>query len=372
MTNKSTCLNIDKNDNSPLFLGQSLGLQEYIEPRYPQLYELFKKQRSQQWVETEINLSEDQVQWATLPEGTKQITILNLSNQMMMDSMLGRSPLRSIMPFVSNEELEILYGEIQRTEASLHSVTYTHIIQSVFPDPESVLEEIKENKKALNRLTLIKDLFDELYVLSVKMQYEQEILGQEWSEEQVHYLKKTILKTLVAHYALESNQFMASFSMTFALAEQDILMGFAAELALIAKDEVGVHVDASEAILSIQKAEWPDIWEEVKPELVDLFLEVYENEAAWGEYVLSEGRKVVGLNATLIREYLQYVITCSMTKIGLDVPEHLLRVKNPIPWIEEWIDISRIQPSPQEAEKLNYRIGKVDAAVNVDELDFDI
>lgn len=367
----STCLNLDKNDDSPLFLGETLGLQEYVQPRYPKLYEIFKDQRAQQWVETEIDLAEDQKQWVSLPEGIKEITILNLSNQMMMDSMLGRSPLRSLMPFVSNEELEILYGEIQRTESSLHSVTYTHIIQSVFPNPEEVLEEIKKNKKALKRLELIKNLFDELYIMSVKMQYEQEILGQAWSDGQVFELKRLIMKTLVAHYALESNQFMASFSMTFAVAVQDMLMGFASELVLIAKDELGIHVDASEAILSIQIAAWPDVWETIQEEVVAIFMEVYNNEVDWGEYVLSGDRKVVGLNAVLIKEFLQYICSGSMKKLNLEVPEEMWRDKNPIPWIEEFIDVGKLQPSPQEAEILNYKIGKINSEVNVDELDFD-
>lgn len=368
----STCLNIDKCDDSPLFLGETLGLQEYIHPRYPKIYEIFKSQRAQQWVETEIDLSEDQKQWVTLPEGIKEITILNLANQMMMDSMLGRSPLRSLIPFVSNEELEIAYGEIQRTEASLHSVTYTHIIQSVFPDPQAVLDEIKNNKKALKRLELIKGLFDDLYIMSVKMQYEQDILGQEWSEEQVFELKKLILKTLVAHYALESNQFMASFSMTFAVAVQDMLLGFASELVLIAKDEIGIHVDFSETVLQIQKAAWPEVWEEIEEEIIDIFVEVFDNEVSWGEYVLSGDRKVVGLNAVLIKEFLQYVCSGSLKKLDLPIPEHIQRDKNPIPWIEDFIDVGKLQPSPQEAEILNYKIGKVNAEVNVDELDFDI
>ena len=368
----TTCLNLDKSDNSPLFLGESLGLQEYLTPRYPKLYQIFKDQRAQQWVETEIDLSNDQTQWVSLPEETKQITILNLANQMMMDSMLGRSPLRSLMPFVSNEELEIAYGEIQRTEASLHSVTYSHIIQSVFPNPDEVLEEIKKNKKALKRLDLIKDLFDELYEMSIKKQYEEEILCQTWSEEQNRELKKTILKTLVAHYVLESNQFMASFSMTFALAEQDILKGFAKELQLIARDEIGIHVGFSEEVVSIQREEWKDIWEEIEEDLVAIFLEVFYSECDWGEYVLSEGRKVVGLNAVLIKEFLQYVCTGSMEKLGLKVPEEIYRKDNPLLWMETWIDISKIQPAPQEAEILNYKIGKVNAAVDTSELDFDI
>lgn len=366
-----TVLNINKSDNSPLFLGEELGLQTYLSPRYPKIYQLFKDQRAQQWVETEVDLSIDQRQWATLPEETKEITILNLANQTMMDSMLGRAPLRSLAPFITNEEYEIAWLEIQRMEGSIHSVTYSHIIQSVFPNPDEILEEIKKNSKALKRLEKITKLFDDLYLMGIKKQYEEEVLGEKWGEDKLFELKKLILKTVTACYILESNQFNASFSMTFALAEQDILPGIAAELVLIAKDELGIHTEFGLEAVSIQRNAWPEVWDAIKDEIVEYFIEVYENESYWGEYVLSGKRKVVGLNAQLVREYLQYVITQSMMALGLAVPDHIRRDKNPITWIENWIDVSRLQPAPQEAVLLNYKLGQIDNEVDTDELDLD-
>lgn len=366
-----TVLNIEKNDDSPLFLGEDLGLQTYLSPRYHRLYELFKEQRENLWVETEVPLAVDQKQWATLPEEIKEITILNLANQVMMDSLLGRSPMQCLAPFVSNEEYEIMLLEWQRMEGCVHSVTYSHIIQSVFPNPEEILEQIKQNKVALKRLEKITQLFDELYKASITKQYEEEILGQEWGEEKLFELKKLIFKTIVAIYILESNQFNASFSMTFGLAQQDILPGFAAELQLIARDELSIHTRMSEAVISIQKQAWPDVWEAIQPEVLQLFEEVHQNEVYWGEYVLSGNRKIVGLNAELVKEYLQFVCTNSMRFMGLEPPEHIRRESNPIPWIEKWIDMASVQPSPQEQPITNYKVGKYNSDIDEDALDID-
>lgn len=367
-----TVLNMQKGDDCPLFLGEDLGLQTYLNPRYPEIYKLFKDQRSQQWVETEVDLSIDQRQWVSLPEEVKQITVLNLANQVMMDSLLGRSPMRALAPFITNEEYEIAWLEIQRMEGAIHSVTYSHIIQSVFPNPDEVLEEIKKNAKALKRLEGITSLFDELYKQSIIKQYEEDVLGQEWCEEKNFELKKLILKTITACYILESIQFNASFSMTFALAEQDILPGIANELMLIAKDELGIHTEFGLTSVNIQRKVWPEVWGAIQHEVVEYFTEVYENEAGWGEYVLSEGRKVVGMNGGLIREYLQFVTTNSMQKLGLPVPEGIYRSKNPIPWIENWIDVSKIQSAPQEQEILNYKFGKIDNELDVSKLSFEL
>lgn len=364
-------LNVTKAEKQPLYFGEEMGLQTYLSPRYPELYNLFIEQRSCHWIETQVDLSGDQKQWATLPQAYKEITILNLSNQVMMDSLLGRAPLVSLAPFVSNEEYEIMLIEWQRVEATLHSVTYSHMIRSVFPDPERVLEEIKLNAKALHRLDRIKGLFDELYLQSVMYQSDKELNGEDWRElypEKMQYLRRLLLKTHASIYFLESNKFNASFSMTFALAEQDVMNGFANLLKLISRDELTLHTKMSEAVLRILAKTWPEDWAAVQDEVLELFNEAILGEVEWGKHVLQGSRVIVGYNADILKDYVYYIGKRSLQKIGIQPPDYLTVDKNPIPWINEWLNMSSVQVAPQETEITNYRIGAINPTINKEEI----
>ncbi len=341
-----TVLNLNKNDGNPLFLGSQLGLQEYTDPVYPQLEELALLQRSQFWTETEIDMSKDAIQWKGLDEDIQDISILNLSWQIMADSIVGRSPFTVLLPFITNPEYEGMMVQWGYFE-NLHSRAYSNIVRNTFPEPQEIINEVKRNEKAFGRLELIVDLFNGLAAIDPVYNDREE-------------LKCSLYKTIIAIYALESMQFYCSFACTFALAEQDILNGFADNLKLIAKDEA-LHTRMSLEVLNILKAdpEWQKTIEAEQENAMFILTHVMEKEREWSKYLFSEGRQVMGLNAHLLDEYLCYVSANSFKAIGFEInfeyPE-----RNPIPWIDKYLDPSKVQVAPQERQITNYRIGSTD------------
>ena len=64
---------------------------------------------------------------------------------------------------------------------------------------------------------------------------------------------------------------------------------------------------------------------------------------------------LIGMNAAILKEYMDYIFAVRLTNIGLD-PKRLglTLVKNPLPWVDNYLDSSHIKSAPQEIESVNY------------------
>lgn len=339
-------LNLNKNDSNPLFLGEKLGLQEYTDPVYPALEELALLQRSQFWTETEIDMSKDAIQWKGLDKSTQDISVLNLSWQIMADSIVGRAPFSVIIPFITNSEYEGMMVQWGYFE-NLHSRAYSNIIRTVFPNPKETIDKVKSSVEAFDRLKLIVELFDAL-------------AEQDPNNYDPDILKPLLYKCVVAIYALESMQFYCSFACTFALAEQDTLNGIADNLKLIAKDEA-LHTRMSLEVLNILRKDkaWDSTIKECEKDASFILTDIRFAEKEWSSYLFSEGRQIMGMNKHLLDEYLDYISGNAFRAGGFHynfkTPE-----RNPIPWIDKYLEPSKVQVAPQERQITNYRVGSTD------------
>ena len=75
---------------------------------------------------------------------------------------------------------------------------------------------------------------------------------------------------------------------------------------------------------------------------------------------------MIGLNAALLKEYVEYIAGIRMESAGLK--NTYGRKPNPLPWTQKWISGKEVQVSPQEVELSSYRIG--DAKMDVTEKTF--
>jgi ribonucleotide reductase beta subunit family protein with ferritin-like domain len=72
------------------------------------------------------------------------------------------------------------------------------------------------------------------------------------------------------------------------------------------------------------------------------------------------------MNAAILKEYMDYIFAVRMTNIGMD-PKKLGLVlgKNPLPWIDNYLDSSHIKSAPQEIESVNY-VAAIDSSQDED------
>lgn len=361
----TTLLNLEwDHTNADLFLGDSLGIADYVRVAHPELERLALLQRSQFWTETEISLEADKKQWGNLPREIQEITLLNLAWQTQTDSFISRAPEAAIMPLVSRPELEGMLKQWSYFE-DLHSRAYSNIIRNVLTDPAEFIDSVTKNQEAFARIADSVELFNELYQLGQYFIAVRDHRGDNtYPETEFPEVKREtqakLLDAYFAIYGLEAMQFYASFACTFALAENDILQGIAKNLQLIAKDEA-LHTQMSKAIIQIMFQQFDkDLVDEAVAKAPAQLLKTLKTEIEWGHFIF-KGRSLIGLNAELLEEYLYFVGRNAFMHIGVEWPSHLpVITKNPIPWIMNWLDTTSLQPAPQEIQiGAAYRVGQV-------------
>lgn len=365
---------------SKLFLGQDLGIADYVNVRYPRLEELALLQRSQFWVETEISLEADKKQWPNLPQHIKNKTLLNLAWQTQADSIITRAPEDAILKLVSRPELEGMLIQWSYFE-NIHSRAYSNIIRNVLPNPGDFIATVQANDEAFARLALPVSVIDELAEIAdiwldarANLEIAEKEGTLEYTEEAdflalTEQVQQKILEFYYAVYALEAIMFYASFACTFALAENDILTGIAKNLQLIAKDEALHTVMAMEVLRIIQSGEFPPhVVAAAQANAPKILRSILETEINWAHYIFPEGEDIPGLNADLLVEYLYYNARLAFMAINIPWPEDLpVIMEDPIGWMKGWLNTKNQQVAPQEAQITNYRVGATSQA-NPDDL----
>lgn len=376
----STVFNREWDHNEArLFLGQELGIADYVNVRYPRLEELALLQRSQFWVETEISLENDKKQWPNLPQHIKNKTLLNLAWQTQADSIITRAPEDAINKLVSRPELEGMLIQWSYFE-NIHSRAYSNIIRNVLPNPGEFIATVQANDEAFARLALPVTVIDEMSELAdlwlkereaIELAQEDDVmcLAPHEFQELTEQLQQKILEFYYAVYALEAIMFFASFACTFALAENDILTGIAKNLQLIAKDEALHTVMAMEVLRIIQSGEFPPhVVAAAQANAPKILRSILETEINWAHYIFPEGEDIPGLNADLLVEYLYYNARLAFMAINIPWPEDLpVIMEDPIGWMKGWLNTKNQQVAPQEAQITNYRVGATSQA-NPDDL----
>lgn len=376
----STVFNREWDHNEArLFLGQELGIADYVNVRYPRLEELALLQRSQFWVETEISLENDKKQWPNLPQHIKNKTLLNLAWQTQADSIITRAPEDAINKLVSRPELEGMLIQWSYFE-NIHSRAYSNIIRNVLPNPGEFIATVQANDEAFARLALPVTVIDEMSELAdlwlkereaIELAQEDDVmcLSPHEFQELTEQLQQKILEFYYAVYALEAIMFFASFACTFALAENDILTGIAKNLQLIAKDEALHTVMAMEVLRIIQSGEFPPhVVAAAQANAPKILRSILETEINWAHYIFPDGEDIPGLNADLLVEYLYYNARLAFMAINIPWPEDLpVIMEDPIGWMKGWLNTKNQQVAPQEAQITNYRVGATSQA-NPDDL----
>jgi len=340
----------------PLFLGDDLGLFDTVNCAYPILEDLYQKQVSQIWNENEISLVQDKQDMLTLPKDTVDLMVKTISWQALADSVASKSISGLLMRYVSNSELEGLLNVWSFFE-TIHARAYSHIVKQTFVNPNQMLRDTYNSVETLVRSEAIVAAFNNLEQLPVDATTEEK--------------REAIALAFAALFALEAIAFMSSFAVTFAITETGAFQGIGQEVTLIARDEA-LHTRMDYAILSIlqQSPEWRESFKSLTPKIKEVLDSVVNQELKWADYLFSEGRQVIGLTSTLLKEYTLYMAKPLYDALSVDFDFEVIE-KNPCQYMDKYIDSSKMQVAPQELQITSYKIGSVkDDTENLD-LDFD-
>ncbi|WP_369151868.1 class Ia ribonucleoside-diphosphate reductase subunit beta [Candidatus Thiodubiliella endoseptemdiera] len=357
----------------PMFFGNSVNVARFDKQKYEVFEKLTEKQLSFFWRPEEIDVSKDKIDFAKLLPNEKHIFISNLQYQILLDSVQGRSPVIAFLPIVSLPEVEN-WIETWSFSETIHSRSYTHIIRAITNEPGVVFDDIMKTDEIIKRAESVSEKYDELIKCTQAFLLHGEstlTIGAATVNINLYCLKKKLYLTLMSVNILEAVRFYVSFACSFAFAERKVMEGNAKIIKMIARDEA-LHLSGTQHMLNLMRSgkDDPDMQKiaaECEEEVITMFKEACNQEKEWAEYLFRDG-SMIGLNAEILKQYLEYITNIRMKAIGLE-PIFDDRA-NPLPWINHWLDSDNVQVAPQETEITSYLVSAIDSNMDVDDTDF--
>ena len=326
-------INVDST-KQPLFLGKDLAIQRYDRLKYPKLYDLYDQQLNFFWRPQEVNLTKDASDYKKLSDEERFVFDSNLKFQTMGDSMLSRS-IHQMMHHVSNPELEICMNVWSFFE-TIHSNSYTYILQNVYPDATKFFDSILEDEEIVKRANFLTSKYDAL-------------MGNTKDP------KEQILEALIATQIMEGLTFYVSFACSFYFGYRGKMEGNAKIINLISRDE-NLHVAITQNVIKYLRDN-PDegfqsTYKKSEEKIYEFYRAAVDAEKEWVDYLFSKG-SLVGLTPDSLKQYVEYLANNRLNSLGL---KKLYDTKsNPLGgWLDSFYDSKKVQVAPQETEISSY------------------
>ena len=331
-----------------LILGQEVGLFDTIHKLYPEIWKIYEQQRSLDWSFNEFNYSSCISDFKNATKSEYDMMIKTLAWQWEADSIATYAIAPVLAPFITSSELWAAWIKITEMEVT-HAATYSEIVRNSFDDPKDILDEILSVQEAHDRVDKVLAAFNEGYKASHRY-----ALGEIENNQETY---NTVFKTIVALYCMERIQFMASFAVTFALCNDGRFQPIGKAIQKIAQDELECHAELDRIVLQYEMTteRGKNAIEQCRTEIKEMIDSVVESEKVWIDYLFSEGRELVGMNADRLFQWTLYSAKDVYHTLGIE-PEHALPENNPLKFMEKWLDLSKNQPSPQEQDIAAYKV----------------
>ena len=361
-----TVFNKNKTDTlkQPMFFGKPLGVQRYDGAKYPVFDKLTTQQLGYFWRPEEVSLQKDRADFTQLNETQKHIFTSNLKYQILLDSVQGRGPGLAFIPYCSLPELESAMIAWEFMEM-IHSKSYTYIIKNVYSDPSDIFDTILDDEKIIARAESVTKAYDEFinqaHSWDTGCMWTESSRGSPTSRWCEKDLKRSLYRAVMNVNILEGIRFYVSFACSFAFGELKLMEGSAKIISLISRDESQHLVLTQQIIKKWQEGDDPtmlEIIEEEHDNVVEMFKNCVEEEKDWAEYLFKDG-SMIGLNAKLLGQYVEWIGNRRMKAVGIDPIYDVPLRNNPLPWTEHWLNSKGQQNAPQETEIESYVVGAI-------------
>ena len=348
--------------NRKMFLDPAgpVTIQRFEEVKYKKIADFEATARGFFWQPEEISLTKDSNDFKDASDAVKHIFTSNLLRQTALDSLQGRGPSQIFTPVISLPELEALVYNWTFFETNIHSKSYSHIIRNIYNVPKDVFNTIHDTKEIVDMASSVGNYYEALHIINCRKQMGETIPEKEYI--------KAIWMALHASYALEAFRFMVSFATSLAMVENKIFMGNGNIIQLILQDEL-LHKGWTAYLINQvvkEDSRFVEAKIECESEVYALYLDVIREEKAWADYLFNKG-PVIGLNANILKDFVDYTAVSALKEIGIKYQQVAPR-STPIPWFNKHVDTSKKQTALQESESTNYVIGVMSENLDYDAL----
>ena len=293
------------------------------------------------WMPNEINMSADIALWKDpngLTEDERTIVKRNLGFFSTADSLVANNLVLAVYKHITNPECR-QYLLRQAFEEALHTHAYQYVVESLGMDEAEVFNMYRElpsvARKAVWSLKYTQSLSDPTF--------------QTGTPE----ADQRLLRDLIAFYVVfEGIFFYVGFTQILSMGRRNKMTGTAEQLQYILRDE-SMHMNFGIDVINQIKIENPHLWTPAfQQEMIDLIKEGTELEYQYALDTMPRG--ILGMNATMMKEYLQFIANRRLAQIGL--AEQYPGVTNPFPWMSEIMDLKK-EKNFFETRVIEYQTG---------------
>jgi ribonucleoside-diphosphate reductase beta chain len=301
-------------------------LNQLVPFKYKWAWEKYLAGCANHWMPNEINMSADVVLWndpAGLTEDERIIIKRNLGFFATADSLVANNLVLAVYRLITNPECR-QYLLRQAFEEALHTHAYQHVIQSLGLDEAEVFNMYREvpsvAKKALWAMPYTQSLGDPTFKT-----------GTPENDQR-------LLRDLIAFYVVfEGIFFYVGFTQILSMGRRNKMTGTAEQFQYILRDE-SMHLNFGIDVINQIKNENPQLWtKDFQQEMIQLIKQGVDLEYQYAIDTMPRG--ILGLNASMFKDYLQFIANRRLTQIGL--VEQYPGVENPFPWMSEMMDLKK-------------------------------
>jgi ribonucleoside-diphosphate reductase beta chain len=318
---------------------ETVDVNQLMPLKYEWAWEHYLNGCANHWMPTEVSMAGDIALWKGngLTPDERLVILRNLGFFATAESLVANNITLAIFRHVTNAECR-QYLLRQGFEEAIHTHTFHYIVESLGLDEHEVFGMYHDIPAIRAK--------DEL-----EMKLTADILEPDFSTATFAGAQR-FLENLIGYYVImEGIFFYAGFAMILSFHRQNRMKGIGEQFQYILRDET-IHLNFGIDLINGIKAENPELWtEEFRNRTVATIRHAVELEIAYAEDCLPTG--VLGLNADLFREYVQFIADRRLERIGLP---RQYRARNPFPWMSETIDLGK-EKNFFESRVTEYRSG---------------
>lgn len=293
------------------------------------------------WMPQEVNMTADVATWKRddgLSDDERRIIMRSLGYFSTADSLVANNLVLGIYRLITNPECR-QYLLRQAFEEAIHTHAYQYCIESLGMDEGEVFNMYREvpsvAKKAAWSLNHTHSLSDPNFNTGTTEDDQQ------------------LLRNLIGFYCVtEGIFFYCGFTQILSMGRRNKMTGVAEQFQYILRDE-SMHLNFGIDVINQIKLENPQLWtSEFQQEVIQMILEGTQLEIEYARDTMPRG--VLGMNASMMEEYLQFICNRRLNQLGLS--EQFPGAQNPFPWMSEIMDL-RKEKNFFETRVIEYQTG---------------
>ncbi|MDD5411011.1 MAG: ribonucleotide-diphosphate reductase subunit beta [Methylobacter sp.] len=314
------------NANDKRVINGQTDVNQLVPFKYHWAWDKYLSGCANHWMPQEVSMNRDIAQWKdsnALTEDERLIIKRNLGFFTTADSLAANNIVLGTYRHITAPECR-QYLLRQGFEEAIHTHAYQYIVESLGLDESEIFNAYREIPSIRDKDNFLIPFINTLTNPEFKT-------GTLAADQQ-------LLRSLIVFACImEGLFFYVGFVQILALGRQNKMQGSAEQYQYILRDE-SLHCNFGVDLINTIKLENPQLWtSEFRDEIKALMQHAVELEYRYAEDTLPRG--VLGLNASMFKEYLRFIANRRCQQIGLDVLYP--GATNPFPWMSEMMDLKK-------------------------------